>query len=87
MINLSFHWLTVVVKIRNVNNDLTLILQDAKDTEYPNFAHLKLDHKPDSWQLRNICVNVGDSWFLSPLLLFREMVIACEAALQVVKLS
>ena len=65
-----------------MDNDIYLSLQDSSITDYPNFSHLRLDHKPDSLELRSACVNVGDSWFISPMALFQSMVSACELSLQ-----
>ena len=45
------------------------------------FLCCRLDHKPDSWDLRDVCVSVGDSWFISPLYLFTAMVHAGEQSL------
>ena len=45
------------------------------------FLWCRLDHKPDSWDLREVCVSVGDSWFISPLYLFTAMVHAGEQSL------
>ena len=47
-------------QLRNVDNNVSLLF--GAPSEFPNFAHLKLDHKPSTWDLRNICVSVGDSW-------------------------
>ena len=51
-----------VCQLRNVDNEVNLLFGDEATSEYPNFAHLKLDHKPSTWELRNLCVSVGDSW-------------------------